>query len=229
MKTFNHVGLTPIELQTINIDGKRHYVTPSGNKYKSVTTVISNNQKKVQIINRWRERVGKEEANRICSYSTNRGNKYHKLVENYLNNEHDPNLYKEYALVWIMFHSSLKILDNINNIYLQEAALYSDYLKIAGRVDCIAEYNGKLSIIDFKTSAEEKKQEYLYDYYVQEITYACMLQELYGLKVEQLVTIVACENGDVQVSIVPPKKEYFITLQKYLKEYEENCARKPRG
>jgi genome maintenance exonuclease 1 len=229
MKTFNHVGLAPIELQTINIDGRRHYVTPSGNKYKSVTTVISNNPKKVQIINRWRERVGEKEANRICSYSTNRGNKYHKLVENYLNNEHDPNLYKEYALVWIMFHSSLKILDNINNIYLQEAALYSDYLKIAGRVDCIAEYNGKLSIIDFKTSAEEKKEEYLYDYYVQEITYACMLQELYGLKVEQLVTIVACENGDVQVSIVPPKKEYFITLQKYLKEYEENYARKPRG
>jgi genome maintenance exonuclease 1 len=128
-----------------------------------------------------------------------------------------------------MFHSSLKILDNINNIYLQEAALYSDYLKIAGRVDCIAEYNGKLSIIDFKTSAEEKKEEYLYDYYVQEITYACMLQELYGLKVEQLVTIVACENGDVQVSIVPPKKEYFITLQKYLKEYEENYTRKSGG
>jgi genome maintenance exonuclease 1 len=229
MKTFNHVGLTPIELRTINIDGKRHYVTPSGDKYKSVTTVISNNPKKVDIINKWRQRVGIQEANRISSYSTNRGNKYHKLVENYLNNKHDPNLYKDYPLIWIMFHSSLKILDNINNIYLQEAALYSDYLKIAGRVDCIAEYNGKLSIIDFKTSAEEKKEEYLYDYYVQEITYACMLQELYGLKVEQLVTIVACENGDVQVSIVPPKKEYFITLQKYLKEYEENYTRKSGG
>lgn len=229
MKIFNHVGLEPIELRTINIDGKRHYVTPSGNKYTSATTVISNNPKKVEIINKWRERVGREEANRICSYSTNRGNKYHKLVENYLNNKHDPNLYKDYPLIWIMFNSSLKILDNINNIYLQEAALYSDYLKIAGRVDCIAEYNGKLSIIDFKTSAEEKKEEYLYDYYVQEITYACMLQERYGLKVEQLVTIVACENGDVQVSIVPPKKEYFITLQKYLKEYEENYTRKSGG
>lgn len=229
MKKFNHVGLTPIELSTINIDGKRHYLTPSGNKYKSVTTVISSNPKKVEIINKWRQRVGVKEANRISSYSTNRGNKYHKLVENYLNNEHDPYLYKDNPLVWIMFNSSLKILDNINNIYLQEAALYSDYLKIAGRVDCIAEYNGKLSIIDFKTSVEEKKEEYLYDYYVQEITYACMLQELYGLKVEQLVTIVACENGDVQVSIVPPKKEYFITLQKYLKEYEENYTRKSGG
>jgi genome maintenance exonuclease 1 len=229
MKIFNHVGLEPIQLKTININGKRHYLTPSGNKYASATTVISNNPKKVEIINRWRKRVGVEEANRISAYSTNRGNKYHKLVENYLNNKHDPNLYRDQPLIWIMFNSSLKILDNINNIYLQEAALYSDYLKIAGRVDCIAEYNGKLSIIDFKTSAEEKKEEYLYDYYVQEITYACMLQELYGLKVEQLVTIVACENGDVQVSIVPPRKEYFITLQKYLKEYEENYARKSGG
>jgi genome maintenance exonuclease 1 len=191
--------------------------------------VISNNKKKVEIIKKWRQRVGEEVANKISSYSTNRGNKYHKLVENYFNNEHDPELYKDNPLIWIMFNSSLKIFDNINNIYFQEAPLYSDYLKIAGRVDCIAEYNGKLSIIDFKTSAEEKKEEYLYDYYVQEIAYACMLQELYGLKVEQLVTIVACETGDIQVSVVPPKKEYFIKLQEYLKEYEENNNRKFGG
>ena len=229
MKTFDHIGLEPIELKTITIDGKRHYITPTGNKHKSVTTVISNNPKKVEIIKNWRKRVGEEKANAISRRSTTRGNKYHKLVENYLNNEHDPNLYKDSPLVWIMFNSSLKILDNINNIYLQEAALYSDYLKVAGRVDCIAEYNGKLSIIDFKTSAEEKKEEYLYDYYVQEITYACMLQELYGLKVEQLVTIVACETGDVQVSVVPPKKEYFIRLQQYLREYEEIYDRKLGG
>lgn len=230
MKHFNHVGIIePLHMQTVMVDNRRHYLTPTGNKHKSVTTVISNNPKKVQVIQRWRERVGAEAANRISSRSTTRGNRYHKLVENYLNNEHDPELYKQYPLVWVMFNSSLKVLNNINNIYLQEAALYSDYLKIAGRVDCIAEYNGKLSIIDFKTSAEEKKEEYLYDYYVQEIAYACMLQELYGLKVEQLVTIVACESGDVQVSIVPPKKEYFIRLQQYLKEYEETYDRKLGG
>jgi len=230
MKNFNHVGnIQPIQMETVMVDARRHYLTPTGNKHKSVTTVISNNSKKVQIIQRWRERVGHAEANRISSRSTTRGNRYHKLVENYLNNEYDPELYKEYPLIWLMFNSSLKTLENINNIYLQEAALYSDYLKIAGRVDCIAEYNGKLSVIDFKTSAEEKKEEYLYDYYVQEVAYACMLQELYNLKVEQLVTIVACETGDVQVSIVPPKKEYFVTLQQYLREYEEKYDRKLGG
>lgn len=229
MKVFNHVGLIePIEMNTVMVEGRRYYNTPTGNKHKSVTTVISNNSKKKEVIAKWRARVGEEKANRICSRSTTRGNRYHKLVENYLNNEHDTNLYKEYPLVWIMFESSRKILDNINNIYLQEAGLYSDFLGIAGRVDCIAEYNGKLSIIDFKTSAEEKKEEYLYDYYVQEVAYACMLKELYNLDVVQLVTIVACENGETQVSIQPPKKEYFIKLQQYIQEYEERYERNTR-
>ena len=222
MKIFNHVGLIePIEMNTVMIEGRRYYNTPTGNKHKSVTTVISNNSKKQEVLAKWRARVGKEKAQQISSRAATRGNRYHKLAENYMNNEHDDTLYREYPLVWIMFDSSRKILDNINNIYLQEAALYSDFLGIAGRVDCIAEYNGVLSIIDFKTSAEEKKEEYLYDYYVQETAYACMLQELYDVKVKQLVTIIACENGDTQVSIQPVKKEYFVKLQEYIREYEE--------
>jgi hypothetical protein len=222
MKIFNHVGLIePIEMNTVMIEGRRYYNTPTGNKHKSVTTVISNNAKKQEVLAKWRARVGKEKAQQISSRAATRGNRYHKLAENYMNNEHDDTLYREYPLVWIMFDSSRKILDNINNIYLQEAALYSDFLGIAGRVDCIAEYNGVLSIIDFKTSAEEKKEEYLYDYYVQETAYACMLQELYDVKVKQLVTIIACENGDTQVSIQPVKKEYFVKLQEYIREYEE--------
>jgi genome maintenance exonuclease 1 len=128
-----------------------------------------------------------------------------------------------------MFHNSVEILNRINNVYLQEAALYSDILGIAGRVDCIAEYEGKLSIIDFKTSATEKKEEYLYDYYVQETAYACMLQELYGLSVVQLVTIIACEDGNAQVSIQLPRKEYFLRLQEYIQEYKEKNARKIGG
>jgi genome maintenance exonuclease 1 len=230
MKIFNHVGLIkPIEMNTVMIDGRRYYNTPTGNKHKSVTTVISNNAKKQEVLAKWRERVGKAKAQQISSRAATRGNRYHKLAENYMNNEHDDTLYREYPLVWIMFDSSRKILDNINNIYLQEAALYSDFLGIAGRVDCIAEYNGVLSIIDFKTSAEEKKEEYLYDYYVQETAYACMLQELYGLKVKQLVTIIACENGDTQVSIQPVRKEYFIKLQEYILEYEEKYERSTGG
>jgi hypothetical protein len=229
MKLFDHVGLSPIEMNTVEENGKRYYVTPSGNRYPSVTTVIGSNSKKQAGLAKWRARVGKEKAQAVSTRASGRGTRVHKLYEDYLNNELDVTKYKDMPLPWVMFNSSRHILDRINNIYLQEAALYSDYLEIAGRVDCIAEFDGELSIIDFKTSAKEKQEEYLYDYYVQECAYACMLQERYELSVKKLVTIVSCENGDVQVSVVPPKKEYFITLQEYLKEYKEKHDRKFGG
>ena len=227
---FNHVGIdNPVEMNTVTIDGKRYYVTPQGNKYPSITTVISNNSKKQAGLAKWRARVGKEKAQGISTRSATRGTRYHKLVEDYINNELDKTKYKDMPLPWFMFNGSQKTLDRINNIYLQEAALYSDTLEIAGRVDCIAEFDGELSIIDFKTSATKKKEAYLYDYYVQECGYACMLQELYGLTVKQLVTIVATEEGETQVSVVTPKKEYLIRLQEYIQEYREKYGRKSGG
>ena len=124
-----------------------------------------------------------------------------------------------------MFEQTKKTLDRISNIYLQEAALYSDNLEVAGRVDCIGEFDGDLSIIDFKTSAEPKRELYLYDYFVQETAYACCLQELYGITVKQLVTIVACENGETQVVIKPPKKEYLLQLIQYIDEYRNKYGK----
>ena len=222
-------GIVPLEMDTEMVEGKRYYLTPSGEKYASITTVISNNAKKQAALAKWRKSVGEKKAAGITQRSTRRGTRYHKLVEDYLDNKKLNILdveNKEQPLPWLMFHSSVKSIDNINRIYLQEAALYSNVLRIAGRVDCIAEYEGKLSIIDFKTSARPKKEYLLYDYYVQETAYACCFKEMYGLDVEQLVTIVACENGDTQVKIVPPRKEYLTTLQDYLKEYRERHARK---
>jgi len=230
MKQFDHVGeLTPVEMETVTIDGKRYYVTPTGGKYPSITTVISNNSAKQAGLARWRARIGKEKAQAKSNRAAGRGTRYHKLVEDYFNNELDTEKYKDMPLPWTMFHSSREILDRINRVYLQEAALYSDVLQIAGRVDCIAEYEGELAIIDFKTAEAPKKEQYLYDYYVQECGYACMLQEVYGLSVKKLVTIVACENGDTQVKVMPPKKEYLLSLQAYIKEYQEKHARKTGG
>jgi len=177
MKLFNHVGLDPIEMSAEMVDGKRVYLTPEGSKFPSVTTVISNNKEKRAGIARWRERVGEEKANNISSRSTNRGTKYHSIVEDYLNNELDLKKYTKFPLPVLMFQHSRDVLDRINNIYLQEAALYSNHLEMAGRVDCIAEFDGILSIIDFKTAAEPKREKYLYDYFVQETAYACMLRK----------------------------------------------------
>tara|TARA_B000000437_G_scaffold158805_1_gene116577 strand:- start:272 stop:967 length:696 start_codon:yes stop_codon:yes gene_type:complete len=231
MHLFNHVGdLDPIEMTAEMVNGKRVYFTPSGNRYPSITTVIGNNAKKQAGLAKWRARVGKDKAAAISARSAGRGTKYHSIAEDYFNNGLDLKKYKEFPLPVLMFQHSRSILDRINNIYLQEAALYSDQLEVAGRVDCIAEFDGVLSIIDFKTSAEPKRFSYLYDYFVQETAYACCLQELYGMSVKQLVTIVACENGETQVEIVPPRKEYLLQLIQYIDEYktryEQNSTRR---
>lgn len=221
MKLFNHVGLDPIEMSAEMVGGKRVYLTPTGHHYPSVTTVIGNNAAKKAGIAKWRARVGEKAANAKTTRATGRGTKYHSIAEDYFNNNLDLKKYKSYPLPVLMFHHSRPTLDRINNIYLQEAALYSKHLEIAGRVDCIAEFDGVLSIIDFKTAAEPKREKYLYDYFVQETAYACMLQENYGLSVKQLVTIVACENGETQVKVLPPKKEFFMKLMSYISEYQE--------
>ena len=226
MKLFNHVGLDPIEMSAEMVDGKRMYLTPEGFKFPSVTTVISNNKEKMAGIARWRARVGEEKANNISKRSTGRGTKYHAIAEDYFNNNLDLKKYTKFPLPVLMFHHSRDTLDRINNIYLQEAALYSKHLELAGRVDCIAEFDGVLSIIDFKTAEEPKREKYLYDYFVQETAYACMLQENYGLSVKQLVTIVACENGETQVKVLPPKKEFFMKLMSYIDEYQERYGQK---
>ena len=202
------------------VEGKRVYSTPEGKFYPSITTVISNNAKKQAGLAKWRKRVGAEKAAAISTRSATRGTNFHSIVEDYLNKDLNIEEYKESPLPVVMFEQTKKTLDRISNIYLQEAALYSDNLEVAGRVDCIADFDGVLSIIDFKTSAEPKREAYLYDYFVQETAYACCLQELYGMTVKQLVTIVACENGETQVVIKPPRKEYLLRLMQYIDEYQ---------
>ena len=220
--TFVHRNdIKPIEMTANMVEGKRLYSTPEGKFYPSVTTVIGNNAKKQAGLAKWRARVGKEKAAAISSRSAARGTKYHSITEDYLNNKLEIDEYKKYPLPTIMFYNSKHVLDRINNIVLQEAALYSDHLEVAGRVDCIADFDGKLSIIDFKTSEKPKRDLYLYDYFVQETAYACCLQERYGITVEQLVTIVACEKGETQVKINPPKKEYLLSLIEYIDEYQQ--------
>ena len=224
--TFTHnPSCFPLEMKAEMVEGKRLYSTPGGNFYPSITTVISNNAKKQAGLAKWRARIGKEKAAAISSRSASRGTKFHSITEDYLNNCLEIDQYKETPLPVVMFEQTKKTLDRIGNIYLQEAALYSDHLEVAGRVDLVAEFDGELSIIDFKTSAAPKKEYYLYDYFVQETAYACCFQELYSLTVKQLVTIVACENGDTQVVIKPPKKEYLLQLIKYIDEYRNKYGK----
>jgi genome maintenance exonuclease 1 len=214
-------SFTPIELEAVMVDGRRLYPTPSGGKYPSITTVLGMCPKKKASLSKWKLRVGQEKAQAISTRAATRGTNFHSIVENYLNNCYNEKEHKSSPLPLLMFKNAVPILNRINKVYLQEAALYSDHLEIAGRVDCIGEFDSIPSVIDFKTSAEEKKEEWMEDYYIQETGYGCMFYELYKTRIKQLVTIVACEDGNTQVVIKTPKKEYLERLIYLRSLYEE--------
>jgi hypothetical protein len=179
-----------IESQTFP-DGKRYYVTPEGKKLPSVTTVVGAQKK--QAIMEWRQRVGEEVANKISKHATSRGTNMHTLCEYYLNNEpKPPGVVMPDAKE--MFISIKPYLNKINNIHYQEVGLWSSQLGLAGRVDCIGEYEGKLSVIDFKTSKKIKKREDILDYFWQCTAYALMYEELVGMPIDDLIIIMAVDN-----------------------------------
>ena len=196
--------------------GRRYFV--EGNAYPSVTTVIGEMKKKS--IMEWRRKVGEEEANAISKRATTRGNKCHKLAEDYLSNK-PLDRYRDDVLSLGMFHQIRPYIDKINNIHALEESLYSHTLKLAGRVDCIAEYDNELAIIDFKTSSKLKREEWIQDYFSQETAYAIMFQELTGLKVKQLVTIIAVETGTPQVFVKKDILTYVPKLKEYIDYYKD--------
>jgi hypothetical protein len=180
-----------IESQTFP-DGKRYYVTPDGKKLPSVTTVVGAQKK--EAIMAWRRRVGDEVANKISRQATSRGTNMHTLCEYYLNNEpKPPGTVMPDAKE--MFISIKPLLNKINNIHYQEVGLWSSQLGLAGRVDCIGEYEGKLSVIDFKTSKKAKDRDSILDYFWQTTAYALMYEELVGQPIDELVIIMAVQDA----------------------------------
>ena len=211
------VALQDLKSQTFP-DGKRYYTTPDGVRLPSVTTVIGAKGK--EAILKWRQRVGEEEANRVSKLSTSRGTNLHTICENYLNN--DPKyLLKVMPDALEMFKSIKPLLNRINNIHYQEQALWSVGIGMAGRVDCIGEFDGKLSVIDFKTSKRIKTREDIDSYFAQCVAYACMYEELVGQPIEQIVIIMAVENEE-PLLFVEKTSDHLNTLLDYIKFYKEN-------
>ena len=197
------------QLKVIETEGKRLYVTPEGNKYPSVTTVTG--WKKREFFAEWRKKNPEE-----SKYALQRGNDFHLLIEKYLNNEEverhtDPKTQK-------LFNQAKSELHNIDKILCQEVALWSDTLKLAGRVDCIAEYDGKLSIIDFKTSKKMKDEFEIEEYFLQATCYAIMLEERTGIQISNIVILMSCDDGSTLVFQQKPKK-YIKKLMETIKLY----------
>lgn len=217
---FTHVN-TGVLLENISAttepNGKRVYSVGDA-AYPSISTICSFRKRKS--IAEWRKRVGNEEANRISHQAASAGTSLHNIVEDYLNNELDLSKYKDKFLALMLFKQAKAMYDRIDNIHFQEAPLYSHEFGIAGRVDCIAEFDGVLSVIDFKTSAKEKKKEWIESYFVQETGYAKMYEERSGLKISQIVTAITCNTGQTQVFKETPD-DYVPLLKDYIAEYTD--------
>ena len=203
---FKHVQMEHVlpELKSVTTENGRTYVTPEGKKYPSITTVLGELSK--ASILEWRKKVGDAEANRISTQASTRGTAVHQLAEDYLNNK--PDWDKGAMPVHLFTFRDIKqILDErVNNIWQQEVPLYSDKLEIAGRVDCIAELDGVLTIIDFKTARKPKKKEWIKNYFMQGTFYAAAFLEQTGVPIKQTAIIIAVDGNEPQVFIEPVHK-----------------------
>ena len=194
MKKFKHVVLEEAfkDLNTVNKNGQRFYSTPEGH-YPSVTTVTG--WEKRQFFAKWRAENPKE-SRRVLD----RGNKLHNLIEDYINNRVDDKTTGGLnPFILDLFILLKPELDKIDNVYAQEVPLWSSTLELAGRVDCVGEYDGKLSIIDFKGSTRIKRKEDIQNYFMQATAYAIMWQEMTGQKIDNIAILIATEQGESQV------------------------------
>lgn len=213
---FNHIRHDLPTLLTENVDGSRYYVSPLGERYPSITTVLSNYNKKG--IMEWRNRVGEEKANRISKQATTRGTAVHSVIEKFLKNEDVADL-EMLPTAKNLFVKMKPELRKINNIHCLEDRLISHELKLGGQVDCIAEYEGVLSVIDFKTAKALKRKEHIENYFMQGTAYSIMFNEMTNIPVDQVVILIGVDSANFCQRMKVNVKDYSDKLKGYIDEY----------
>lgn len=199
-KTFKHNLVPEIDINTTTIDGKRYYVLPNGEKFRSVTTVLDGAMDKTAL-HEWRKRVGHEEAQKITTQAARRGTAVHSIAERYVLNEEN---YLRGAMPSGIdaFKGVQTLLDkHVDNILGIELPLYSVALKTAGRCDLIAEFDGVPSVIDFKTSRKLKKEEWIESYFLQTTVYSMMFEWIYKIKIPQIAILIAVDHEPPQLFV----------------------------
>ena len=218
MKTFNHLNTEPLcKLERSEYNGKRYYVSPTGRRLPSVTTFLSHF--KGDSIQKWRKKVGEEEANKISARAGRRGTKFHSLMESYIGNEKgfiDDTVMPDMK---VAFKNMLPTLDRIDNVHYLETMLYSETLGLAGQVDCIAEFDGVPSVIDFKTSLKEKKEEWILGYFEQCTCYSLMYEEMTGIQCKQIVVLISTDNLVEPQIFVKQRSDYLPELANKIKQF----------
>ena len=221
MKVFTHIPLSnpPPDLECVTTPTARHYVTPDGNRYPSITTVLSILSD--EAIEEWRRRVGQEKAAQISEYASNRGTNLHACLEDYIKNKEIIFPNDEKSKVRIMFNRMKRILNDVDDVVAQEIPLYSDKLGIAGRCDLCASYKMIPSTIDFKGSTKAKKRDWILGYFIQATAYSLMIEERTGHKTEQIVILMSGETDFSAQVFVDDRKNYIHQLNEVIARYKQ--------
>lgn len=223
---FVHNSVTPFsDISSSDTSKGRFYTTPDG-VFPSITTVLG--QKEKPALKDWRLRLGDSRADKEMKRASDRGTAVHTMVERFLNN--DPNPTAGFDPIHTREFNSLRLrLRGINNILCQEIPLYSKTLRVAGRVDCIGEYNGVLSIIDFKTSSGDKTADMIGDYFLQTTAYSIMFQEMYNIQIDQVVILMSTEKGAVPLMFKRSVDEWIEPLCERINNYHSQAKAVSNG
>jgi hypothetical protein len=212
---------TPPKLKQLSLNGKRFYQLPCGDIVPSVTTLLGSYE---QVgINRWKNKIGRVEAEKISNEAKLRGENFHILIDKYLQNVPIEDMHlSEYCTPDLLkkLTQMKPCLDRINNIYYQETQLGSKSLRMAGRCDVIAEYDGILSVIDFKTARKPKLESYIQNYFEQTTCYGLMFTELTGILVDQVVVLISADGRDEPQEFIRSSKYYNDSLLEKIHNYE---------
>jgi genome maintenance exonuclease 1 len=216
MTKFNHIPVNFTQSELIEKDDGHYYQTPSGVIYPSITTMLQKTQtkEKQESLQNWRDQ--EIAADYITQQAAVVGSETHKLIENYLNGEEILENFR--LLSEAHFNNLLPFVDKINDIHGIELRLYSDKMKLAGTSDCIANYDGKLSIIDYKTKRSNQREEWLTDHFIQATSYGVMFKELTGINVEQIVILVSSEKN-TRMEFMKNPDDYLSLLEQRIDQF----------
>ena len=212
---FNFIDIDKSVLPTAKgkRQGKYRFYDINGTNYPSVTSILGV-RKKVEL-QQWRDKFGENVANWEMGRAARRGTATHNLIENYIKGEP---LEEKSVLPLGLFKLMKPYIDQINNIHCLETVLYTSKYRLAGQVDCIAEYNGKLSVIDFKTANKERKEEWIDNYFLQCTAYGLMYEELFKKEIDQIVVIIGGEDGSI-ATYIKEKKDYIKKLETVIEDF----------
>lgn len=219
-KKFRQCFLPEYDCYNIDTPEARFYVTPDGDRFHSVTTFLGKLEKDDGWFERWAEKLGGiDKANAESERCATRGTGVHLALESLLKNDPKPEEAGDYQFMYRQIERVMRI--HVDDIHALELPLWSKVMRLAGRVDCIAKYKGELAIIDFKTATKEKLAKFITNYFLQATCYSIMLEELYGLKAEKLVIVIAVEKSNEAQIFVRDRRDYTLLLAEKIKEFRE--------